>query len=282
MAGCDHPKVHDFWYDLRDLAVGHLRQASESVARAKWNYNFPPHQILTNGRPSRDGSNMKISETLKYTALNDKLFRYLCDCSNDAHDSVLEALRAETAALGEIAMMQIGPDQGAFMTLLVAAIGARDAIEVGTFTGYSSICIARGLPATGHLLCLDVSDEWTAIARKYWKRAKVGKKIELRMGPAIEQLKKLEKGRRFDFAFIDAEKSEYEAYYELVLPRMRPNGLILFDNMLWGGRLGGTQPIKHAGGQTIDRLNRKMARDQRVDSVLLSVGDGLRICRVKK
>jgi caffeoyl-CoA O-methyltransferase len=224
---------------------------------------------------------MKKGPTPKYTSLNDRLFQYLCDCSSDGHDSVLEALRAETAALGEIAMMQIGPDQGAFMTLLVAAIGAREAIEVGTFTGYSSICIARGLPANGHLLCFDASDEWTAIARKYWKRAKVEQKIELRLGPAIERLKQLEKSRQFDFAFIDAAKPEYDAYYELVLPRMRPNGLILFDNMLWGGRLGGGKPIKHPGGQAIDRLNRKLARDKRVESVLLSVGDGLRICRVK-
>jgi len=191
-------------------------------------------------------------------------------------------LRAETAALGEIAEMQIGPDQGAFMTLLVAAIGARDAIEVGTFTGYSSICIARGLPHRGRLLCLDSSPEWTAIARKYWARAKVSHKIELRLAPAIESLRTLEKGRRFDFAFIDALKTEYDDYYELVLPRMRPNGLILFDNMLWGGRLAGNKPIKKLAGRVIDRLNRKLARDKRVESVLLSVGDGLRICRVKK
>jgi caffeoyl-CoA O-methyltransferase len=219
---------------------------------------------------------------LKFTPLNNRLFRYICDCCGDADDVVLKALRAETAALGEIAMMQIGPDQGAFMTLLVAAIGARDAIEVGTFTGYSSICIARGLPPGGRLLCLDSSAEWTAIARKYWARAKVEHKLELRLAPGIESLKKLEKGRRFDFAFIDALKTEYDDYYELVLPRMRPNGLILFDNMLWGGRLGGNKPIKKPGGRAIDRLNRKLSRDKRVEAVLLPIGDGLQICRVKK
>ncbi|HEX3718486.1 MAG TPA: class I SAM-dependent methyltransferase [Verrucomicrobiae bacterium] len=217
----------------------------------------------------------------KYTPLNDRLFSYLCDCRGGARDPVLDALRAETASLGEISVMQIGPDQGAFMTLLVAAIGVLDALEVGTFTGYSSICIARGLAPKGRLLCLDASEEWTAIARKYWQRAKVKDKIELRLGPAIEGLKDLEKGRKFDFAFIDAQKTEYEDYYELVLPRMRPNGLILFDNMLWGGRLGGGKPITKPAGQAIDRLNRKLARDKRVDSVLLSVGDGLRICRVR-
>jgi caffeoyl-CoA O-methyltransferase len=225
---------------------------------------------------------MSASPKLKFTPLNRRLFQYVCDTCWGAKDRVLEALRAETATLGEIAFMQIGPDQGAFMTLLVAAIGAREAIEVGTFTGYSAICVARGLPARGRLLCLDSSAEWTAIARKYWARGKVEDKIELRLGPAIETLTALEKGRRFDFAFIDAHKPEYEDYYELVLSRMRPNGLILFDNMLWGGRLGGKKPITHPHGRVIDGLNRKLARDKRVESVLLSIGDGLRICRVKQ
>ncbi|HUD48840.1 MAG TPA: class I SAM-dependent methyltransferase [Candidatus Baltobacteraceae bacterium] len=238
--------------------------------------------ILTNRSGAFFLAPVKTSQFLKFTPLNARLFRYICDCRSNAGDPVLEALRAETAALGEIAEMQIGPDQGALMTLLVAAIGARDAIEVGTFTGYSSICIARGLPPRGRLLCLDSSAEWTAIARKHWARAKVNHKIELRLAPAIESLKKLEAGRSFDFAFIDALKAEYEDYYELVLPRMRANGLILLDNMLWGGRLGGSKPIKAPGGRMIDRMNRKLARDKRVDSVLLSVGDGLRICRVKK
>jgi caffeoyl-CoA O-methyltransferase len=217
----------------------------------------------------------------KYIVLNERLFRYIRDGCSGAGDEVLESLQAETARLGEeTAKMQIGPDQGAFMTLLVAAVGARSAIEVGTFTGYSSICIARGLPADGRLLCLDVSDEWTSIARRYWARAQVEAKIELRLGPAIESLRKLEEGRMFDFAFIDAHKPEYGDYYELVLPRVRVNGLILFDNMLWGGRVGGPRPVRGAGGRAIDRVNRKLARDRRVESVLLSIGDGVRICRV--
>jgi caffeoyl-CoA O-methyltransferase len=217
---------------------------------------------------------------LKYTPLNDRLFRYICACGAGRHDRVLEALRAETAALGDLAEMQVGPDQGAFLSILTTAIGARAAIEVGTFTGYSSICIARGLPANGRLLCLDASKEWTDIARRYWARAKVAGKIELRLGPAIENLKKLKPGRQFDLAFIDASKTEYEEYYELVLPRMRPDGLILFDNMLWGGRLGRQGRIAHPNGRAIDHLNRKLARDKRVESVLLSIGDGVRICRV--
>jgi len=214
---------------------------------------------------------------LKYTPLNDRLFRYVCA---GPRDRVLEALRAETAALGEIAEMQIGPDQGAFLTLLTALAGARSALEVGTFTGYSSICIARGLAPGGRLLCLDASRPWTDIARRYWARAGVKGKIELRLGPAIESLRDLEAGRRFDLAFIDAHKAEYDQYYELVLPRMRANGLILFDNMLWGGRLGRTRPPGHPNGRAIDRLNRKLARDKRVQSVLLSIGDGVRLCRV--
>jgi len=217
---------------------------------------------------------------LKYTPLNDRLFRYVCACGAGRRDGLLEALRAETAALGDIAEMQIGPDQGAFLTILTAAIGARSAIEVGTFTGYSSICIARGLPPGGRLLCLDASREWTDIARRYWARTKVDGKIELRLGPAIENLKKLEAGRRFDLAFIDAQKTEYDDYYELVLPRMRANGIILFDNMLWGGRLGRQSRIGHPNGRAIDRLNRKLARDKRVESVLISIGDGVRLCRV--
>jgi caffeoyl-CoA O-methyltransferase len=222
----------------------------------------------------------KQTPLLKFTPLNDGLFRYVCGCRSHASDRVLDDLRKETATLGEISMMQIGPDQGAFMTLLVKAIGARTAIEIGSFTGYSSICIARGLPETGRLLCLDASTEWTAVARKFWRRAGVEKKIELRLGPAVESLKRMEPSWRFDFAFIDAHKPEYDAYYELVLPRMRPNGLILFDNMLWGGRLGKGRPIKHPNGRAIEQLNRKLARDKRVESVLLSIGDGVQLCRV--
>ena len=175
---------------------------------------------------------------LKYVALTDSLYRYLTSARSNAADPVLEALRAETDALGDISRMQISPEQGAFMTILTAAIGTTSAIEIGTFTGYSSICIARGLAPKGKLICVDASEEWTAIARKYWIKAGVQDRIELRLGSAIPLLQKLENGLTFDFAFIDAEKTEYDAYYELILPRIRENGLILFDNMLWGGRLG--------------------------------------------
>jgi predicted O-methyltransferase YrrM len=215
---------------------------------------------------------------LKYLSLNARRYRYLCRHRSHARDPLLDALRRETENLGDASRMQIGRDQGSFMTVLVAAIGAQSAIEVGTFTGYSSICIARGLSARGRLLCVDASEEWTAIARKYWARGRVQRKIELRCGPAISILKQLDRERRFDFAFIDAAKEEYDAYYELILPRVRRNGLILFDNMLWGGRLG-TLRGRAANARAIEKLNRKLARDPRVEAVLLSVGDGIQLCR---
>ncbi|EEF59864.1 O-methyltransferase [Pedosphaera parvula] len=218
---------------------------------------------------------------LKYVPLNEKLYTYLIDARSREGDAVLNALRAETQKKFEAdSHMSIGRDQGSFMTMLVAAIGAKHAIEIGTFTGYSSICIARGLPERGKLLCLDASEEWTNVARKYWKKAGVDKKIELRLGPGADSLKKLEPGIKFDFAFFDADKPGYDTYYELVLPRMRSGGLILFDNMLWGGRLGTKRRIKHPNGKAIDKLNRKLAKDKRVQSVLLSIGDGVHMCRV--
>jgi caffeoyl-CoA O-methyltransferase len=232
-------------------------------------------------KPAKPELNRKRQQGLKYVALNDRLYDYLSACRSDAADPVLEALRAETVErFPDYAQMQIGRDQGSFMTLLVAAVRAREAIEIGTFTGYSSICIARGLPPRGRLLCLDICEEWTTVARRYWAKTGVAGQIELRIGPAVESLKQLGRGQRFDFAFIDAHKPEYDAYYELVLPHMRPDSLILFDNMLWGGRLGKKSRIKHPNGRAIDRLNRKLARDPRVQSVLVPIGDGLHICRV--
>jgi caffeoyl-CoA O-methyltransferase len=214
----------------------------------------------------------------KYLSLNDRLYAYLCGCRSDAHDPLLAELRAETSALGEISCCQISDEEGALLSILVAAIGARRAIEVGTFTGYSSLCIARALPADGRLVCIDQSEEWTAIARKYWTRAGLQDRIELRLGPAVPLLERLDLGSKFDFAFIDAEKTQYDAYYELVLPHVRANGLLLFDNMLWGGRLGGG-PITEATGRTIDALNHKLAKDDRVETVLLPVADGIQLCR---
>jgi caffeoyl-CoA O-methyltransferase len=215
---------------------------------------------------------------LKYVSLTDSLYRYLCSCRSKASDPVLDALRKETDALGEVSRMQISEEQGSFLTILAAAIGAATAIEVGTFTGYSSICIARGLAPLGKLICIDASKEWTAIAKRYWSKASVENRIELRLGSAIPILQRLETGVTLDFAFIDAEKTEYETYYELILPRMRKNGLILFDNMLWGGRLG-SGPVQEDSGKAIDALNWKLASDDRVETVLLPIADGLHLCR---
>lgn len=227
---------------------------------------------------SQDSASLALMGT-KYVSLNDNLYSYLSGLRSDAADPLLRQLRAETAALGEeVSKCQISDDQGTFLSVLTAAIGARSAIEVGTFTGYSSLCIARGLVGGGRLICLDASQEWTAIARKYWAKAGLLDRIELRLGAAIPSLQQLEPGLAFDLAFVDADKTEYDTYYELLLPRVRPNGLILFDNMLWGGRLG-AGPVKEATGRAIDALNHKLAKDPRVEAVLLSVADGIQLCR---
>ena len=215
----------------------------------------------------------------KYVRLNQRLYHYLCGCRSDAADPLLQELRAETAKLGkEVSKCQISDEQGTFLSVLVAAVGVKSAIEVGTFTGYSSLCIARALPSGGRLICLDASKDWTAVARKYWVRAGVQDRIDLRVGAAIPTLQQLEPGLTFDFAFIDAAKTEYDTYYELLLPRIRRNGLLLFDNMLWGGKLG-AGVVEAATGRAIDALNHKLAGDARVEAVLLSVADGIQLCR---
>jgi len=193
-------------------------------------------------------------------------------------DDVQRDLIAETEALGGISMMQIAPEQGAFMTLLTRLIGARHAIEVGTFTGYSAISIARGLSDDGTLLCCDVNEEWTAIARKHWERAGVDDKIELRIAPAIETLRSLPAGERFDLAFIDADKPNYPHYYEEVLARLRPNGVILVDNTLWGGAVADPKATDD-NTKAIRAFNDAVAADERVESTILTVGDGLTLIR---
>jgi predicted O-methyltransferase YrrM len=193
-------------------------------------------------------------------------------------DDVQRDLIAETEALGGISMMQIAPEQGAYMTLVTRLIGARHAIEVGTFTGYSAISIARGLPDDGTLLCCDVNEEWTAIARKYWERAGVDDKIELRIAPAIETLRSLPAGERYDLAFIDADKPNYPHYYEEVLARLRRNGVILVDNTLWGGAVADANATDD-NTNAIRAFNDAVAADARVESTILTVGDGLTLIR---
>jgi caffeoyl-CoA O-methyltransferase len=173
--------------------------------------------------------------------------------------------------------MQIGPDQGAFMTMLVQLLNTKVAVEIGTFTGYSALAIARGLAAGGRLLCCDVSEEYTSIARKYWQRAGVADRIELRIAPAVQTLQSLPAEPHIDFAFIDADKGGYPAYWAELVPRMRPGGVIAADNTLWSGEVIARDP----SGDTahIIEFNDIVRDDPRVDKVILTVGDGLTLAR---
>jgi caffeoyl-CoA O-methyltransferase len=213
----------------------------------------------------------------KFTPLNDELYSYITSQRSHANDPVLEKLRAETETLGDdLKQMQIGPDQGAFFTILVAALGVRRALEIGTFTGYSSTCIARGLPADGKLICLDQSEEWTNIARRTWKEAGVDSKIELRLGDGHENVKDVQ--GPLDFVFIDADKTGYDHYYETILPQVRAGGVIIFDNMLRGGRV--IHPdAENENDTAVVALNQKLANDDRIECVLIPIADGLQFCR---
>ncbi|MGH2962876.1 MAG: O-methyltransferase [Solirubrobacterales bacterium] len=211
--------------------------------------------------------------TPKYTRLDDDLHGYLVEHGSRQGD-VLRRLAAETEALGDISVMQIAPDQGAFITLLVGAIDAKRALELGTFTGYSAICIARGLPDDGRLLACELSEEWAAIARRYFAEAGVEDRIELRLGPALDTLRSLPSDERFDFAFIDADKQTYPAYYEEVLARVRRRGVIMIDNVLRGGAVldpDDTEP----GNPELRALNERIASDDRVDVAMLGIADGI-------
>jgi caffeoyl-CoA O-methyltransferase len=189
-------------------------------------------------------------------------------------DDVLVSLRERTARLGRAAQMQVGADQGALITLLTRLAGARQAIEVGTFTGYSSICIARGLQPGGHLLCCDVSEEYTAVARESWAAAGVDDRIELRIAPALDTLRALPADPVVDFAFIDADKPAYPDYYEELLPRLRSGGLIVVDNTLWSGRVLDNEP-GDTNTEAIKQFNDLVAVDPRADSYILPVEDGM-------
>ncbi|HUN56578.1 MAG TPA: class I SAM-dependent methyltransferase [Candidatus Binataceae bacterium] len=213
----------------------------------------------------------------KFIALNPDLYEYVVAHGKNS-DSLLRELAEETSKFGRISAMQITAEQGNFMQLLTAAIGARSAVEVGTFTGYSSICVARALPSDGRLLCCDVSDEWTAVARRYWERAGVAGKITLKLAPALDTLRTLPDDHSFDFAFIDADKSSYRLYYEEILRRTRAGGLILFDNVLWNGAV--IDPADQSEDtRAIRELNDFLVTDPRVDTVLLPIADGLTVCR---
>jgi caffeoyl-CoA O-methyltransferase len=209
--------------------------------------------------------------------LDPAVAQYAIDHST-APDDVQRRLIAETASLGPRATMQISSDEGVFLQLLTQLSGARRAVEVGTFTGYSALCIARGLPEGGTLLCCDVSDEWTAIGRRYWAEAGVDGKIDLRIAPAAETLRALPADTRFDLAFIDADKSGYRTYYEEILARMDPGGLILVDNTIWSGRVLEDDPGDVDTAALIE-FNAALAVDDRVDVVVLTFRDGVTMAR---
>jgi predicted O-methyltransferase YrrM len=192
---------------------------------------------------------------------------------------VLAALRAETAAL-PLAVMQISPEQGQFMAMLVRLTGARRCLEVGTFTGYSATVCALALPEDGRLTALDVSEEWTAIARRYWQQAGVAHKIDLRLGPAADSLRSLLPAGEgsYDFLFIDADKPNYATYYELGLRLVRPGGLIAFDNVLWGG-LVADPAVTDESTVALRALNLRLQADDRVDICMVPIGDGVTLAR---
>ncbi|MGI5214268.1 O-methyltransferase [Plantactinospora sp. CA-290183] len=214
--------------------------------------------------------------TRKSIPLTDDLHAYLVAHGSPPDDLVVELMDETLAALPAQAQMQIAPEQAALLTLLTRLVNARQAVEVGTFTGLSALAIARGLPADGRLTCLDISEEYTSIARRYWQRAGVGDRIELRIGPAIESLRSLPTEPHLDLAFIDADKTEYPVYWAELVPRMRAGGLIVVDNVLRDGRvLAPESPSDLA----VASFNDEILSDDRVDLVMLPIADGLTLAR---
>jgi caffeoyl-CoA O-methyltransferase len=213
----------------------------------------------------------------KYTRLDRKLYEYVL-AHRTPDDEILTDLRAETAALGDVAGMLTAPEQVALLRLLVSLSRTRDALEIGTFTGMSALGIARGLGPTGRLVCLDASEEWTAIARRYWRRAGVDHRIDLRIGPALSTLRAMPAAPAFDFCFLDADKPAYPDYWEEIVPRLRPGGLVVVDNVLRDGEV--VRPsIRTRGARAIRAFNDRVVADARVESVMIAVADGLTLAR---
>ena len=217
--------------------------------------------------------------TNRSISLTDSLYEYLLSVSL-REPAELRRLRDETAALPN-ARMQIAPEQGQFMALLVRLMGARRCLEVGVFTGYSSLAVALALPDDGRIVACDVSEEWTAVARRYWVAAGIAHKVDLRLAPALETLEGLlaaGAADSFDFAFLDADKENYPSYYERLLELVRPGGLIVADNTLWSGRVADPANTE-ASTEALRRFNEQLHRDERVDLSLVPVGDGLTLAR---
>ena len=218
-----------------------------------------------------------MGETPKSVQMTAALHAYLVTHGTPP-DEIQRALIDETRALGDLSVMQIAPEQGAFMTLVARILGARRAIEIGTFTGYSALCLARGLADDGELICCDVSEEWTSVGRRYWERAGVAHKIDLRIAPAIETLAQLPREPNFDLAFIDADKAAYTDYFEALLPLIRQGGVILVDNVLWMGAV--VDPAANDKDTVaIRKFNDLVAADSRVECVMLPIADGLTLLR---
>jgi caffeoyl-CoA O-methyltransferase len=215
----------------------------------------------------------------KYTPLTDDLYRYMAAQRSNVQDPVWDALEAETENLGEVSQMAISRDQGSFITFLVSILGVKWALEIGTFTGGSALSIARGIAPGGKLICYDQDFKWTSIARRYWIKANVQEKIELRLGNARDLLPRFRPFKPLDFVFIDADKESYDYYYEAILPHVRQGGIILFDNMLMGGKVIDPSAKNIPAVRTILHLNHKLAHDPRVQSVTIPVADGLCLCR---
>jgi predicted O-methyltransferase YrrM len=214
----------------------------------------------------------------KQLQITDQLYSYLLTVGF-RDDPLLQELRDETARMPN-GVMQIAPIQGQFMALLAQIGGVRKALEIGTFTGYSSLCVARALPADGRLICCDVSREFTDVARRYWAKARVADKIDLRLGPALDTLASLQKteAASFDMVFIDADKNNYPHYYEAALGLLRSGGMLLIDNVLWDGDVA-DPAVTDQETTTLRNLNAKVQGDQRVEFCLLPIADGLSVIR---
>ncbi len=213
--------------------------------------------------------------SIRTLSIDDQLYTYLLNHTVQESD-ILKQLRQETAQHPQ-ARMQISPEQGQFMALLVRLMGAQKTLEIGVFTGYSSLCVALALPISGQVIACDISDDFTQVARRYWKAAKVDPKIQLRLGPALKTLEQLlseGQAETFDFAFIDADKANYMEYYEQSLKLLRPGGLIAIDNVLWSGRVADPEVTDHRT-TAIRQLNDHVHQDLRVTSSLVPIGDGL-------
>jgi caffeoyl-CoA O-methyltransferase len=214
----------------------------------------------------------------KYTKIDDALHAYLV-AHRTPDDPILAELAEETRRLmGPRSIMQIAPEEGTLLGLLVAATGARRVVEVGTFTGYSALCMARALPPGGRLLACDVSEEYTAVARRYWQKAGVADRIDLVLAPAADTLRRLPDEISIDFAFIAADKTGYRTYYEEILKRLRPNGLVAIDNVLWNGHVI-RDDDQSEDTRAIRALNDFVAADPRVQAVLIGVSDGITLAR---